>query len=136
MMTGFAELHEEAQAIVLMLEGLATEAKGKPVIKAKKGKVDAKGKSASKGKNAVKAKSGAGHNPFKRQGHNGPAVGPIVGPREVDKQTHWDCSKSGAYKQICVNKETGKKKKITIKPKYKKMYNKLYRRWIASGDKK
>lgn len=72
------------------------------------------------------------HHPFKRSldRPGGPGHRP-------DEQTHqWDCEwrppgkdKKGrpAYRQVCTNIKTGKKKTVYINKAYKKKYNKKYR---------
>jgi hypothetical protein len=79
-----------------------------------------------------KSPLGPDHNPFKRQSHLGPAVG-YTKPREVDQTDDWDCHKTGAYRQHCVNKKTGETKDVVIKVGYKQVYNHLYRKWIKGN---
>jgi hypothetical protein len=79
------------------------------------------------------------HSPMKNFSPIGPAAGGY-GTRKVTKRTHWDCSKSGKYKQRCVMlkkdakgrlKKTGKIKNIKIKKSYKDQYNQGYKPWRA-----
>lgn len=82
------------------------------------------------------------HSPFKRFSNLGPGPGKSTGTREVSKRTHWDCTKSGPYGQICTLlkkdakgrlRKTDKKKKIKIKRPYKQAYNKDYKAWRKGG---
>jgi len=71
--------------------------------------------------------------PFKRKRRLGP------GPRKRPPFTEtkdWVCTRGTNtpkhYVQRCVNQETGEKRTIKLKRKYKKAYNVTYRRWAAS----
>lgn len=84
-------------------------------------------------KKKQKSPLGPDHNPFKRYSHIGPAVG-YKKPRENDQTDDWDCKKTGAYSQHCVNRKTGEEKDVNIDPDYKLVYNHLYRKWIKDQE--
>jgi len=78
------------------------------------------------------------HSPFKRFSLLGPGPDNSFGTREVSKRTKWDCTKTGAYNQVCTLlkkdakgrlRKTDKKKKIHIKKDYKAGYNHAYKAW-------
>lgn len=78
------------------------------------------------------------HSPYKDLTLLGPGPDHSFGTREVSKRTKWDCTRAGYLKQTCtLLKKDAKgrlrrsktKKKITIKPEYRKKYNAAYKAW-------